>query len=186
VLESRTVRRVGDTQERAVDVRVIAATNRDLRQEVNRGTFREDLYFRLSVIVLRIPPLRERIDDIPLLADHFLRQLGAADRLTEALVAELCAHPWPGNVRELRNFIEQMVAIGDTELPDAQVPPPSELAPNFGLPFKQAKQQLVARFERLFLAKLLADSDGNISAAARKTGLDRMHLFKLLRQHGMR
>jgi DNA-binding NtrC family response regulator len=185
VLESRTVRRVGDTQSRPVDVRVIAATNRDLRKEVNRGTFREDLFFRLSVIVVRIPPLRERLEDIPLLAEHFLRQLNAGHLMTEDLAAQLRVYPWLGNVRELRNYVEQLVAIGAAQLPELNKGQqmPFDVSPDS--PFKQAKQALVTQFERWFLTNLLESTQGNVSAAARKTGLDRMHLSKLLKQYNI-
>jgi DNA-binding NtrC family response regulator len=116
VLEAREVRRIGGAQPRKVDVRVIAATNRDLREEVNRGTFRQDLYFRLEVVRFEVPPLRERPEDIPLLAEHF-RQLakpgtGVAP-FSEETLATFMAHKWPGNVRELRNAVERLTVLDE-------------------------------------------------------------------------
>ena len=116
VLEAREVRRIGSAQPRKVNVRVIAATNRDLREEVNRGSFRQDLYFRLEVMRLRVPPLRERPDDIPVLVEHFrtLAKPGdAAPPFSEETLRSFVAHPWPGNVRELRNAVERLTVLDD-------------------------------------------------------------------------
>src|SRR6478752_530385 len=116
VLEARELRRIGAAQPRKIDVRVIAATNRDLREEVNRGTFRQDLYFRLEVMRLRVPPLRERPDDIPVLVEHFrsLAKPGAAaPPFSEETMRSFVAHPWPGNVRELRNAVERLTVLDD-------------------------------------------------------------------------
>ncbi len=134
-LESREVRRVGSNTAIKCDVRIVAATNRDMRREVNRGAFRADLYYRLAVVRLLVPPLRARADDIPLLVAHFLERLGArpeikAQLVTEAFLAELATAPWPGNVRELRNHVEQCVVFGEARLPltegaDAFSPSPS-------------------------------------------------------------
>src|SRR5262245_25180061 len=116
VLERRRFRRVGGSQEVELDARVIAATNRDLRAEVNNGRFRHDLYHRLAVVVLRLPPLRERREDILPLVDHFARELGANGPLESVFGAETVArwqrHPWPGNVRELRNAVEAAIVVG--------------------------------------------------------------------------
>jgi DNA-binding NtrC family response regulator len=185
VLERRTVKRVGANEARAVDVRVVAATNRDLRAEVNRGAFREDLFFRLSVLSVRLPPLRERGEDVALLAQHFFSELAGERALPEDLRARLLGHAWPGNVRELRNAVERALALGE---PFAAEPPRAEppLAVDVSVPFKEAKRRLIERFERPYLEQLLAEAGGNVSAAARKAGLDRVHLLKLLQQYGLR
>jgi DNA-binding NtrC family response regulator len=115
VLESRTVRRVGEATHRSVDVRFLSATHRDLLTMVNAAEFREDLYFRLSVIPIHVPALRERKDDIELLVSHFLRTAGGASHIPAELMRELMSRPWRGNVRELRNFVERARALGATE-----------------------------------------------------------------------
>jgi transcriptional regulator with GAF, ATPase, and Fis domain len=178
-LEKRAVKPLGSEAPRSVDIRVIAATNRDLRREVNRGTFREDLFFRLSVIPIRMPPLRERSGDALVLAEAFFAALQPGAALPSSLRQRVTQHDWPGNVRELRNAVEQVAALGeitvDTEDAPAAIPP-----------FKEAKRQVIEAFEKPYLEKLLAASNGNVSAAARTAGLDRVHLLKLLRQHGLR
>jgi DNA-binding NtrC family response regulator len=204
VLERREVRRVGGTQVIPVDVRVVAATNRDLPREVNRGAFREDLYYRLAVLRLRIPPLRERPEDIRLLVEHFVRDAFDGDeRQSQAVVAGisdanwqgLFAHSWPGNVRELRNFIERTIAVSGGV--DAPQPPPAsstrtmpvaELGGTVNLdrPFIEAREELLAKFERGYLAAMIQHHGGNISRAARQAGLDRMHFKRLLAKHGLK
>ena len=191
VLERRVIKPIGSNTGKEVDVRVVAATNRDLRAEVNRGAFREDLFFRLSVITVRMPPLRERREDIEGLAQSFLRTVAPSQpELPAGLRQRLAAHHWPGNVRELRNAVERAVAmgehwtLGDHPAPAAAGAELPEADPR--LPFKEAKQRLVERFERPYLEKLLAATAGNVSAAARQAGLDRVHLLKLLRRHGLR
>jgi len=189
VLERRTVKPVGATSSRAVDVRFIAATNRDLRAEVNAGTFREDLYFRLSVVAAHLPPLRARQEDIPLLAERFRRSLAPdAPGLTEELTARLSRYAWPGNVRELRHAVERAVALGE---PWALSEPAvgdsaARLQVDPRVPFKESKAKLVQQFEREYLSALIQQTEGNASAAARQAGIDRVHLLKLLRQHGLR
>jgi DNA-binding NtrC family response regulator len=211
VLERREVRRVGGTGVIPVDVRVVAATNRDLAREVNRGAFREDLYYRLAVVRVRVPPLRERREDIPLLVEHFVREALDGDEarareivssISEANWQGLVAHPWPGNVRELRNFIERTIAVtgavtsavgGGAPTPSAAPPAPSAPSPNavgevsapidLGRPFIEAREELLARFERAYLEAMLARHGGNISRAARAAGLDRMHFKRLLQRH---
>ncbi|MEM9693235.1 MAG: sigma 54-interacting transcriptional regulator [Myxococcota bacterium] len=191
-IESGQVRRVGENRTRTVDVRVIAATNRQLDREVNDGRFRDDLYFRLSVVSLRIPALRERPEDIPLLVQYFLSRLGARDRagMFDAQVTEqLKRHRWPGNVRELRNYVERALVLQN---PTAGIQPNPALGAtstgtvDFSQPFGVAKRQLVEDFERRYLIALLQWSGGNISAAARRAGMDRMHLHRLVRRHRLR
>jgi len=191
VLERRVVRPVGSNVQREVDVRVIAATNRDLRAEVNRGQFREDLFFRLSVITARIPALRERAEDLPLLARFFLGQVAPGEKeLPEGLEQRLAAHRWPGNVRELRNTVERAVALGGawafSDGPREAVGNEQPLEVDATIPFKEAKQRLIERFERPYLDQLLKLNAGNVSAASRQAGIDRVHLLKLLRRYSLR
>jgi DNA-binding NtrC family response regulator len=192
VLESREVRRIGGVQTRKVDVRVIAATNRDLREEVNRGAFRADLYFRLEVVRLTMPPLRERPEDIPALAEHFRRLArpeGDASLLSEEALKSFAAQRWPGNVRELRNAVERLVVL--QELPPAPSfqsteegggTPPIDLS----VPFKEAKNALTSGFEQRYLKAMLEATGGNISEAARRADIDRVYLLKLLGRYGLR
>jgi transcriptional regulator with GAF, ATPase, and Fis domain len=189
-LERRQVKPLGAQEVREVDVRVIAATNRDLRAEVNRGNFREDLFFRLSVITARMPPLRDRGEDIELLAETFLREIAPeSTSLPPWLKARLSAYRWPGNVRELRNAVERAVTLGaEWTFADAQGPGGGEhnLVVDATIPFKDAKQRLIEQFERPYLEKLLVLTSGNVSAAARQAGIDRVHLLKLLRRYGLK
>jgi DNA-binding NtrC family response regulator len=194
-IESRAIRRVGETRSRKVDVRVIAATNRDLHREVNRGRFREDLYFRLAVMTVHVPPLRERIEDLPALVRSFLTALGVTPHdqrqlFSPSVLAELSGHDWPGNVRELRNYVERSVVLQET-LPAskrlASEPPlPGASDGEEPLPFKLAKDAVVDNFERSYLSALLEAAGGNISKAARKGGMDRMYLHRLIQKHGLR
>jgi transcriptional regulator with GAF, ATPase, and Fis domain len=190
VLESRTVRRVGAAQPVPVDVRVIAATNRSLADEVNRGAFRADLYYRLAVIELTLPPLRDRRADIPLIAKHVLEGLGRSlEDLPPELVQWLGTYAWPGNVRELRNFLERAVALDELGAEQLAAAPdsPDRWPPALPLdrPFRQAKDCVMAAFEAAYLAALVDRTDGNVSRAAREAEMNRMHLHKLLQRHGL-
>ncbi len=190
-VETRKVRRIGSTKVIAADVRIVAATNRDLAVEVNRGTFRSDLFYRLSVAKLAVPALRERREDIPLLVEHFLRQLVATHgdpRLPPDFLARAQRHAWPGNVRELRNAVERAVLLPNH--PTAGLEPPPKRDATFGdvdidVPFKTAKQQLVDEFDRRYLTALLEAHDNNISAAARAAGIERMSIYKMIRRLGL-
>jgi DNA-binding NtrC family response regulator len=196
VLQERELERVGGSERIRVDVRVVAATHRDLEQEVERGRFREDLYYRLKVVELRIPPLRERVEDIPALAARFLDQL--AERLKrpraqlepEALAA-LVRHPWRGNVRELRNVIEQAAVLcaGERIAPDdlRLAPPPGDAvahdaAPGAELPFREAKRRATESFERTYLIRALREHGGNISRTAESLGMVRQSLQQKIRE----
>jgi DNA-binding NtrC family response regulator len=195
-LEKREIRRVGGSSVIPVDVRVVAATNRDLVREVNRGAFREDLYYRLAVVRARVPPLRERTSDIQLLVEHFVREALDGDEararqvvagISEANWQGLLAHPWPGNVRELRNFIERTIAVSggvDAEVELQPAPagstPAMESPVDLDRPFIEAREELLGRFEKTYLEAQLARFGGNISRAARAAGLDRMHFKRLL------
>ncbi len=196
VLESGHIRRVGENTTKPVDVRVIAATNRRLEREVNHGRFREDLYFRLSVVTVRVPPLRDHLDDVPLLVKLFLRQLDAQHLkktlFTDEVLSELCRYDWPGNVRELRNYVERAVVLqyaGPAQrrslVPDEpNAPMGGEV--DLDQAFTEAKKLVVEDFEQRYLTALLAWSHGNVSRAARKAGMDRMYLHRLLQRHGIR
>ena len=191
VLEAREVRRVGSVQPKRIDVRVLAATNRDLREEVNRGTFRQDLYFRLEVVRLRVPPLRERPEDIPVLVEHFRKLAGPGAEplaVTQEALASFCAHSWPGNVRELRNAVERLVLLQELPSPAPASPAasPEGAAVDIKVPFKDAKNTLTESFERRYLTQMLEATEGNISEAARRAGIDRVYLLKLMSRYGMR
>jgi DNA-binding NtrC family response regulator len=184
VLDDHSVKRVGGEKAIAVNVRVVAATNRALHEEVNRGAFRSDLFYRLNVVRLRIPPLRERAEDVPVLVRHFHRQIAAGAEPPQALVERMAAHSWPGNVRELRAAIERAVLLGDADLADAPSPTPSkDVAFDESVPFKVAKERAVAAWERGWLQELIRRHDGNLSAAARAARTDRNYLRELLRRH---
>jgi DNA-binding NtrC family response regulator len=190
-LEAREIRRVGETRPRKVDVRVVSATNRDLEREVNKGRFREDLYFRLAVLSVRVPALRERLDDLILLVRVFLSALGVPE--AEALfpspvLEELAKHDWPGNVRELRNYVERSVVL-QAASPAKRRPSsrPAGMSPDEPtVPFKVAKDAAVDSFERVYIASLLEVAAGNMSKAARTAGMDRMYLHRLVQKHGLR
>jgi two-component system, NtrC family, response regulator GlrR len=212
VLEAHEVRRIGSTKTTSVDIRVVAATNRDLGVEVNRGRFREDLFYRLAVARVHVPPLRERKDDIPLLIEHILASTPGGEKayIAPETVELMMKHDWPGNVRELRNVIERAVLLAETPGQDAlrrtpaPVPPPAELGTSMtpsttmsqtglalnvpidvSVPFKLAKQNIVNEFERRYISRLLEQHGGNISAAARAAGIDRMSIHKMLHRLGL-
>ncbi|HUQ02277.1 MAG TPA: sigma 54-dependent Fis family transcriptional regulator [Kofleriaceae bacterium] len=189
VLDKRAVRKVGSNVYEKIDVRVVAATNRDLRAEVAKKTFREDLYYRLAVIRVTVPPLRERGADIPLLVNHFMQSFGPQLNCTPEDMAKLVRHSWPGNVRELRNAIERacLLSRGNSiNIDDALV---QEAAPALGirtdLPFKEAKGQLVEMFEREYIEDLMRRHKMNLSAAAREAQIDRKHLRELIRKYAL-
>jgi DNA-binding NtrC family response regulator len=198
VLERRRFKRVGGVKERAVDVRVIAATHRDLRSATNIGTFRPDLYFRLAVARVEIPPLRERPEDIPALVRRFAEQMTGdpnAQPFDRQTLTALEAHPWSGNVRELRNVVESAVALGSVVLEDdggearaldSLEDRGTQADDFFGLPYREARSHAVASFERSYLRKLTEACGGNASEAARRAKMDRPYLLGLLRKHGLR
>ena len=193
VLESGQVRRVGENQSRPVDVRVIAATNRRLEREVNNGRFREDLYYRLSVVTVRVPALRDHLEDIPMLVKLFMRSLGALDRkdlFTPHVLSDMAKYDWPGNVRELRNYVERAVVL-DIAGPARRrsltpEPPDPSFTVDIDEAFTEGKKRIVDDYERRYLTSLLLWSKGNVSRAARKAGMDRMYLHRLLQRHGIK
>jgi DNA-binding NtrC family response regulator len=206
VLERKRYRRVGGQVELSSDARVIAATHRDLRAGVNGGTFRLDLYYRLAVVVLRLPPLRDRPEDIPLLVDHFIRELGyvggGEELLGKEAMAMLLRQSWPGNVRELRNAVEAMLlmggaheleglgggAIGGPGAPGAAAGAGAGSGGDAELerPYREARAEVTRAFEARYLRHLLDRAEGNVSRAARLAQMDRSHLIELLRRHEIR
>jgi len=192
VLEGRTVQRVGGTRRMTVDVRIIAATNRDLKQAVNQRRFRADLYYRLAVLEVRLPPLRERLEDLPLLVEHFATSLrleasGRGDALRSAeFLAELEQHSWPGNVRELRNYVERYAALGQLPGLEEDVGREVQVPLNAAQPLRVAREQWVQALEREYLEQLLKLHGNNVSAAARHAGVDRVYVHRLLARHGLR
>jgi len=202
-LDAREIRRVGGRDTIPVNARIVAATNRDLAQEVNRGAFREDLYYRLAVVRVQLPPLRERRDDIPLLVHHFVRRAlkddpARAKAILDTISPEnwkrLSTHPWPGNVRELKNVIERTLALSTggpadegIALPTA-APRVAALAgtggkPSLDRPFVELKAETMAAFEASYLEGQLERHGGNISRAAAAAGIDRMYFKRLLKKH---
>ena len=197
VLENRQVRRVGGSQVIDVDCRVVAATNRDLVRNVQEGTFREDLYFRLSVINVALPSLRSRREDVPQLVQHALSQPEVVQRhgqkrVTPAALSILQAYPWPGNVRELMNVVSHLLTFSEGPDVDVQHLPPrltgtspqkQPLPFNEHLGFHEAKEQLLESFEREYLGALLQRCEGNISRAARESGLHRKSIERLVKKY---
>jgi DNA-binding NtrC family response regulator len=184
VLEERKVHRVGGNEAIAVDVRIVAATNRDLRKAAAEGHFREDLFYRLNVIAIRLPPLRERKEDIPLLVEKFLETLSAElgkplEKVSQEALAALMAHPWPGNVRELRNVIERgaVVAQGEVvQLSDLALEPAFAAAAN-GDPVS------LEELEKRHIGEVLAHAQGNVTRSARILGIDRVTLYSKIRRY---
>ena len=197
-LERRQVKPVGSSTYRTVDVRVIAATNRDLLADVRAGRFRRDLYHRLAVVRVELPPLRERPQDIPLLVAHFLRLAGAAagrepPTVSPEAMTAFCAHDWLGNARELRNVLDQAMSLShgigsiDSHLLglDARRSEGATLSVDSSISFKQSKEHLVEAWERDYLRDLLGKADNNVSLAARRAGISRVYLHELIKKHGM-
>jgi two-component system, NtrC family, response regulator GlrR len=212
VLESRAVRRIGETNYRAIDVRFISATHRDLGTMVNAGAFREDLYFRLAVIPISVPPLRDRAADIAMLVEHF-RGGSNAPSFSREISDALASRPWLGNVRELRNFVERAHALGPQEALamnslDPSRPPPStsagtsnehRFAPDIAepasspagelpevsidLPYKEAREAWLEHVERSYLHRLLERHGRNVAAAAQAAGIDRTYIYRLIKKH---
>jgi DNA-binding NtrC family response regulator len=194
-LERRRFRRVGGTNEIQVDIRVVAATHRDLRADANTDRFRTDLLFRLAVARVSLPPLRERPEDVEILARHFLRRTTGEERLEPAWAEALRARRWPGNVRELRNVVEHLAALGELPLEDPTAPSvemPLDADASIELPveadvsYRDARAAAVHAFEAAFLGRLIRECRGNASEAARRASMDRRYLLDLLRKHGLR
>jgi DNA-binding NtrC family response regulator len=197
VLEAREIKRLGTNTQTPVDVRIICATNRDLRGEVNAGRFRSDLYFRVAVVKIPLPPLRQRSEDIPLIVDKLLSGLGCDARVKASLmepsfVAQLQRTVWPGNIRELRNHLERCVVLQETLLPgqgeDEGSQPSSEggLAIDARVPYPEARRRALDSFEREYVGKLLQLHGGKVSQAAASADIDRVHLYRLIKRHRVR
>ncbi len=202
VLEKKEIRRLGSNEVRRIDVRIICATNRTLENEINNGGFREDLYYRLSVVRMELPPLRHRPEDLPVLTKTFLREFCGEDALAhvtdlDAILLAFKSHQWPGNVRELRNLIEMaaynpkrpvdlaaFLSLGRLKTaPDRHA---RKVEVDVNRPFKNAKNELVADFEKQYVKAILKKFDGNISMAAREAGIERAYLQRLVRKHGLK
>jgi DNA-binding NtrC family response regulator len=207
VIQDGVVRRVGSEQEDSVvDVRFISATNRDPREAIRDGKLREDLFYRLNVVQVTLPPLRERVEDIPLLASYFLKLFWSRHRspkealplFSEDALAFMSSRPWRGNVRELQNFVEYVSVIAQpgskiqiNHLPIDQQFEPG--APSTGVPamplnsgYHVSKEQVLATFEKEYVTRLVARASGNMSRAARLASVDRTTLYRLLERHGFR
>lgn len=197
-IEQQQIQRIGGLRPIQVDVRIVSASHRDLRRMVDRGQFREDLFYRLSVVEVPIPPLRQRPEDIPLLVEGFLEELARrsgdpAKKLSPQAMLLLQAHGWPGNVRQLRNVIERAAQLcenpviepDDLQLDRTEREAGGEIMADCGLPFKEAKSRLLDRFERQYFCALLDECGGNLSLAARRAGLARNHVRALCRKHNI-
>jgi len=184
-LQDRRFRRVGDTVERSVDARLVSASNRDLRERVGEGSFREDLYYRLAVISLEIPPLRERREDIPPLVYHFIRRFNAGagyavEGVRQDALDLLVDHPWPGNVRELENVVERSVILRKAGLVQ-----PSDLPPEVTATPTTGSGRSLEEMERQHILQLLEECGGNRSRVARILGISRRTVYRKLRQYGI-
>jgi two-component system, NtrC family, response regulator GlrR len=194
VIERREVQRIGSTQRRPIDVRLVVATNRNLRQEVNARRFRSDLYFRVAVLTVTLPPLRERVSDLQLLVDAILADMDATEEEAAArlrsgeLMPELMAHAWPGNVRELRNYVESVLVRQEVALGTGAAAMAAQDQPTIevGQPLRVVRERWLRWVERRYLEQLLKQHGNNVSAAARAAGIDRVHLHRLLARVGLR
>jgi two-component system response regulator GlrR len=193
-LENRQVRPLGNSSYRPIDVRIIAATNRDLRTEVNQGRFRSDLFFRLSVVRIVMPPLRHRPEDLALVVGPLLRRLGASESIAARFrvpdfVRGLARATWPGNVRELRNYLERCLVFEEPmplgEHGEAASAPLPESAPDLALPYAEARRGALEGFEQRYVRALLEAHGGRVAPAARAAGIDRVYLYRLMRRHGV-
>ncbi|MBL8955058.1 MAG: sigma 54-interacting transcriptional regulator [Myxococcaceae bacterium] len=192
VLENKEIRRLGQNQWSKVDVRILAATHRDLRQDVNSGRFRQDLYFRLAVARVMLPPLRERTDDLAQVAVSLLERLGATREVHARLFAQpflegLKAATWPGNVRELRNYLERCILFEEpVPLGEPDAAPAATGGDGLGGSYSEARQRALDAFERAYLTQLLAKHSGKVAVAATEAGVDRVYLYRLIRKHNLK
>ncbi|MDY7228354.1 sigma 54-interacting transcriptional regulator [Hyalangium rubrum] len=192
VLEAREIRRVGSNTYVPVDIRLIAATHRDLRAEVNTGGFRSDLFFRLAVLRIPLPALRQRPEDLPLLVEKLLASMKAAPEHTGALrtpefFGRLQHAAWPGNVRELRNYLERCLVFEDAlALSEEEAKPGATFEVDPTQPYAEQRRRVGDDFERRYLRALLEKHQGKVAQAATTAGVDRVHLYRLLRRHGIK
>ena len=199
-IQERSVRQVGGSAQRDVDVRIVAATNRNLRREVEQGRFRSDLFYRLDVVRIDVPPLRDRQGDVDVLAAHFLARFGAeagVTRLAPAVAERMRAYRWPGNVRQLRNVVERACALGEPpELRLADLPPelradaavtPRAAAVDAGEgTFQEMKARRIAAMEKTYVEELLTKHAGNVTHCSEEAGMARSAFQKLMQKHGVR
>ncbi|MBA2544288.1 MAG: sigma-54-dependent Fis family transcriptional regulator, partial [Deltaproteobacteria bacterium] len=194
VLQSQEFRRIGDDQDRRVDVRIITATNRDLDQLVARGSFRQDLYYRINVFPMHLPPLRDRPEDIALLVQHFINKLrGKLGKTITGIAPEALArfssYEFPGNVRELENKVHQAMVMASEELireEDVALPAGgASMRIDVERPFRVLKQAAIDHFELRYLTELLRVHHGNLTRAAKAAGIDRKNLWALVERHGL-
>jgi transcriptional regulator with PAS, ATPase and Fis domain len=192
-LDEREIRRLGGTQAIKLDFQIIAASKQDLAEAVDEGKFRQDLYYRIAVVCIAVPPLRNRKQDIPVLCDHFFK-LGKHRNMFRNLTVDaqqqLMDYSWPGNLRELRNVLERLACLGE-ENAFVNMPGKTNLERNYlkfeiNRPFKEAKESVIGRFEKEYLEALMERSDGRIAKAARTAGLNRKYFYDLLHKHGFR
>jgi DNA-binding NtrC family response regulator len=198
-LERKEFRRVGGQKKIACDVRIVSATARDLRTEVNAGTFRQDFYYRIAVLVMSIPALRDHAGDIPILVEHFLREAGhegpVEEIIAESTMQALKTHRWPGNVRELRNFVESALAMGETPRLDETlervrsgtgVLRASAVPDIVRLSYKDARAAVLKEFETIYIKDLLDRTKHNVSAASREAKMNRSYLIEMIKRLGIR
>jgi len=200
VLQEKEIKPLGDTKSIRVDVRALASTNRNLAEKIRLGEFREDLFYRLNVLSMELPPLRERREDIPLLVSHFLEKHGRGlnrpgKRVSQELMARFSSHPWEGNVRELENAVMRGILFAPDEeirsehagLGDEEPQSPCLVENNVqGLDYRDAKEEVLNRFHQSYLSRLLEETGGNVTRAARRCGLERQGLQQILRRYGIR
>ncbi len=196
ILQEQKFERVGGTRTLTVDVRVLAASNKDLEKEIEKGTFREDLYYRLNVIPIEVPPLRNRTEDIPLLVETFLKEFAQEGRcslktMTPRAIEHLKDYRWPGNIREIKNLVERLAIMTQSEVIDEEDIPPSyrrQRSMTQDIDFfdmgalKEAKKQ----FERAYILRKLSENGNNISQTAESIGVERSHLYKKIKSFGFR
>jgi two-component system, NtrC family, nitrogen regulation response regulator NtrX len=192
-LEEQRLEPVGAAESVQVDVRVVASTNKNLEEEIERGNFREDLFYRLNVVPFHVPPLRERMEDVPLLADHFLKEFTTAygrkpKELTEEALRSLGDYPWPGNVRELRNLMERIVIMNPQTRIDARhIPLDRARRAVFYKPAERfgSLQDVREAAEREYIGRKLEETKGNVTRAAEALGLERSHLYRKMKALGI-
>jgi two-component system nitrogen regulation response regulator NtrX len=195
ILQEQKFERVGGTRTLTVDVRVLAASNKDLEEEIEKGTFRDDLYYRLNVIPIEVPPLRNRTDDIPLLVETFLQGFhkeGCGDlrTMTPEAFKHLQEYPWPGNVRELKNLVERMAIMTESEVIDAADIPLSykrkgPVVPDEGMLGADSLKEAKKQFEMAYIMRKLSENENNISQTADSIGIERSHLHKKIKSFGL-
>ncbi|MDI7260154.1 MAG: sigma-54 dependent transcriptional regulator, partial [Thermodesulfobacteriota bacterium] len=192
VIQEREFSKVGDTKVHKTNIRIVTATNKDLKTEVDQGRFREDLYYRLNVIALHIPPLQKRLHDIPSLAYHFIREFNIrlnkrVTRITEETLGKMMNHTWPGNIRELKNTIEKIMNFKENEtitledLPE-EIRNLKDDKHSFDRPFKDIKKEVVTHISKDYIKGLLSLQKGNVSKAALKAQMDRGNFQKLMKR----